>query len=195
MKKAVGKSIFFAFLIMAIQVVIYKIYFSDAPPEIPIARLHKDFPAVPESVDEDVRALIERLNSPSENVRLSGANELRKLGDKAKDAVPFLIRVASDESAEVRTLVLDALTVIGDPTARTTFIKALDDDSVDNRKKAARALGKLRDAGSVEPLIRALDDIEWDVRFEAAWALKEITGEDFGADSEKWRKWWDSRNK
>ena len=58
------------------------------------------------------------------------------------------------------------------------------------RRSAAEALGEVGDKRAVEPLIEALQDKDRRVRNAAVWALEEITGEDFGTDYRKWRRWW-----
>ncbi|MSP83724.1 MAG: HEAT repeat domain-containing protein [Alphaproteobacteria bacterium] len=87
---------------------------------------------------------------------------------------PFIARVLGD---------------LGDPVALPALIQALEDSEHDVRWQAAWSLGRLGDPQAVEPLIAALDDRDQDVRWFAAWSLAEITGEQFGDDTEAWLAW------
>ncbi len=40
-------------------------------------------------------------------------------------------------------------------------------------------------------LIAALKDSDEDIRSNAIYTLRTITGEDFGEDQERWKKWWE----
>jgi HEAT repeat protein len=59
------------------------------------------------------------------------------------------------------------------------------------RAMAAWALGQIGDRRAIEPLIDGITTESSDVRKRAPLALKEITGQDFGKDSAKWREWWE----
>ena len=59
------------------------------------------------------------------------------------------------------------------------------------RMWAVIGLGRIRHVRSVPLLIDMLDDSNEDVRTRAASALKKITGQDFGAQENSWRVWWE----
>ena len=64
------------------------------------------------------------------------------------------------------------------------------DDNGYVRAMAAWALGEIGDVRAVEPLIAAITDESHDVQNRAPLALKQITGQDFGPDADKWAAWW-----
>jgi len=130
--------------------------------------------------------------------RYSGdaAEALGKLKDPR--AVEPLIEALKDENPDVRASAEKALEKIN-PKWRETeeakkwvpvFISDLKSKSLGTREAAVYALGKLKDPRAVEPLIEALKDKEPEVPPNADYALREITGQDFGIDPEKWQKWW-----
>lgn len=78
---------------------------------------------------------------------------------------------------------------LGDP-AILPLIATLKNGTAKSKGKAASTLGRMKDLRAVEPLINTLRK-ENDLLRNSAWySLTELTGHDFGEDSEKWRKWW-----
>jgi hypothetical protein len=67
------------------------------------------------------------------------------------------------------------------------LIQALDDTKV--AYLAARVLGRTEDRQAVGPLIKALESPDESLRWDAARSLKIITGEDFGEDHGRWKRW------
>lgn len=65
------------------------------------------------------------------------------------------------------------------------------DESYRVRENAVVALGRIGDPRAIEPLIATIKDEESSVRLIAVQVLGVITGQDFGEDQDKWRKWWD----
>ena len=136
-----------------------------------------------------VEPLIEVLEDEDFSVCSAAAEALGRIGDRR--AVQPLIEALKDEDEVVRDAAAWALGEIGDKRAVEPLIKALKDEDKFVRASAAVALGEIGDKRAVEPLIEALkDEDESYVRMAAAWALEEITGEDFGTDYRKWRRWW-----
>ncbi|MFB0566676.1 MAG: HEAT repeat domain-containing protein [Candidatus Aminicenantaceae bacterium] len=82
------------------------------------------------------------------------------------------------------------LEMMGTAYGYTFLLSALKDGNWEVSYYATKALGELGDPRAVEPLITALKDEESSIRRDAADSLKNITGEDFGEDQEKWQKWW-----
>jgi len=187
--KRVLKSLMFALLIMAVQVIIYKHYFGDAPDPIKNATMYKEFPAIPAEFSKKLKKTTELLNSFHAEKRLAAVDEVRRMGDKASELYPFLVILARDPDEKVQAAVLDAFDEIDDPIKVVAFIYALDDDDMRVKKRAMETLAKLGDKRAVEPLIELLDDEEWDVKFEASYTLKKLTGEDLGTDIKAWKKW------
>jgi hypothetical protein len=73
----------------------------------------------------------------------------------------------------------------------TPFISAMKSEDLYVSQNAKYAFLMLKDPRAVDALIEALKDEDWGVRARAAEALREITGQDFGKDPEKWQKWWE----
>ncbi len=59
------------------------------------------------------------------------------------------------------------------------------------RACATAGLRNTRSVEGVAPLIDALSDLDPRVREGAFYALRDITGQDFGQDQEKYREWWE----
>jgi len=162
--------------------------------------------------------LLPLLKDPVARVRAQAARSLGELADgRATDA---LIAALRDPDVEVRKEAVQALGEIRDPKALRPLLEALKDlapvrdaaervllevrdpravepliltlrhRSEEVRRISARLLGAIADRRAVRPLILALSDQASDVRFEAAKALQRISGEDYGADPARWRRWW-----
>jgi HEAT repeat protein len=94
-----------------------------------------------------------------------------------------------DKDPSIRQSVIQALGQMEDPRAMRPLSAALEDTDQNVRIAAVRALGKMGSLHPVESLIAALGDRSEIVRIEAVWVLERLTGEDFGADRERWRQW------
>jgi HEAT repeat protein len=110
---------------------------------------------------------------------------------KIKDprAVEPLIAALRDRNHKVRVITVAVLGEIKDPRAVEHLIAALKDLNSEIRLKAIEALGKTKEPSAVELLIGALKDEE--VQRSIVVVLKELTGNYFGFDQEKWHKWWE----
>lgn len=125
-----------------------------------------------------------------------------------RDLVPAALRLPGElkfHRAAVRSILSDILyyaTGIDyhptlDLSRRLVLIEwALVSPYWSDREQAVVTLG-LKDAqaqASVALLIQTLaEDDEWAVRSAAVRALVSITGEDFGADSTAWERWWETQ--
>lgn len=58
-----------------------------------------------------------------------------------------------------------------------------------SRQRAIRVLGMTRDPRAVAPLIGVLEDEDASLQEAVAESLRQITGEDFGTDHDKWNDW------
>ena len=104
-----------------------------------------------------------------------------------ENRVSFLMKQLGNP--EVRSSAYRELIKIGEPAVEP-LIRALGDRKWVVRAYAAEALGKIGDERAVEPLIAALRDNDATVRSIAAKALERITGQNFGSNYVKWRRWW-----
>ncbi|MEW6068391.1 MAG: HEAT repeat domain-containing protein [Nitrospirota bacterium] len=109
-----------------------------------------------------------------------------------------LERIIQNLNSEYRDLRMSSVWILGkvqDPRAVKTLIKALKHKDFLIRVKAAEALGDKKEPAAVEPIITLLKDEEEMVREAAATALGNITGKDFGQDSDKWYTWWEQNKR
>ncbi len=127
--------------------------------------------APPNVVFDLVRTLGNITEDPG--VRVFAANALGRMGEKARNAVPDLVRALGDERREVRSAASLALGRIGRP-AVPAILEAIKGNSASSRAGAASALGSMgTDAEDViSALIRALKDQDAIVRVEAISALE-----------------------
>jgi len=140
---------------------------------------------------DDVKILVEKLESSDPNIRVEALKELGEMGSKAISAIPHLVELLND-SSKVKKLILpekgiylisdvgieskDALVKIGDRSV-DPLIKALSDSNPNVRWKAVLALRDIGDKRAVEPLILCLTDESSDVRWRAASSLGELKDE------------------
>jgi HEAT repeat protein len=105
------------------------------------------------------------MDDPDMHVRQVAAVALGRIG-----AVEPLINALHAPNMQLRLLVVQALTQIGDPRAAVPLIEALRDTNAEVRNQAAFALNKLG-ANAVEPLLEALRSENAVVRWNAARVL------------------------
>jgi len=146
--------------------------FDTAKPEV----IHVVLDAVASLGAEAVPRLIEALKVPEARLRVAGV--LRRIGSKAKDAVPGLIDALADEDHQTRSEVLFALGAIGPDAAAATpaIAKALDDEEMDAVYAACYALGQIG-PGAMEAKPALLAKLHAEDEFlamAAAWALARI---------------------
>jgi hypothetical protein len=134
-----------------------------------------------------VGPLVASLRNEDWIIRAFAAAVLGKIEDPR--VVKPLILALKDEDGVVRINATIALGGIRDSRSVKPLIAALRDEQWRVRMYASRSLGALVDTGAVDPLIDALNDKVPRVAAAAAEALKRITGEEFGLDPEKWRRW------
>ena len=122
-----------------------------------------------------------------------------------EDPVPELLRLLRDPKFPERSDVIFHLEDLKDNRATKDLTQVLCSDvDAPLRTFALLALAAIRTPDSVEGLIKGLDadytnvqrlkvgpdhDYKKEFQKEIAEALKKITGQDFGADSNEWRKW------
>jgi len=77
--------------------------------------------------------------------------------------------------------------------AVSALIDALNDEDTDVRAKAADALGEMKAITAVPALIESLERYGKDIG--AGKALYRITRQQLGNDPQKWREWWDKKDR
>lgn len=104
---------------------------------------------------------------------------------------------ASDDVVEAIGIVEEAginIAEKGIVKERISLIKGLLSKKRDIVEYSAKLLGykgeKNLDIWKIETLIFVLKDKDWFVRKAAAEALRNITGQDFGQDHDRWNSWW-----
>jgi HEAT repeat protein len=116
-------------------------------------------------------ALIERLGSADEAVRIDAATELARRGE---EAIPDLIAAMNDERPLVRQWAIWTLGEMG-PRAEPAIgrlIEALDDTDDDVRRSATVVLGaNLRASSALPSLLQKIKDPAPQVRTASVWAL------------------------
>jgi len=85
--------------------------------------------------------------------------------------------------------VRSALANIGRP-AFDQVVSLLHSEDSDQRWKAVETIYAFREPSMTKYLITAIDDQEWRVRFAASKYLQSISGEKYGMNTRKWRKWY-----
>jgi S1-C subfamily serine protease/HEAT repeat protein len=107
--------------------------------------------------------------------RAKAAEALGLMGDKARDAIPSLLKHLGDQDEFVRRTIMTALTKVGNPSKTDVpmMVAALSDPNVNMRRYAATTLEKMGpDArGASNELIAAIRDNDPVVRQAAARAV------------------------
>ena len=130
-----------------------------------------------------VAPLIEVLNDPFPSVRKSSAVALGKIGDKS--AIEPLKPLLKDSNEGVQLAATVALNTIGDNSTKELLEKLLNED-YDN--EACDLLVELRNYFVVPHLLTLISGAKRDV---ALYYLREISGQDYQYDVNKWREWWE----
>ena len=133
---------------------------------------------------DDVRRLLEHKDPlVRENAAfLAGGLEI-------KEVVPDLVKALEKEQSQ-RTVraVVQALADIGQPDGLPAIAQALKRSKGSTAEACLKAMVAFED-DAVPHLIEALSSASASTRAAAVEALKEVTGEDYGQDADKWRDW------
>lgn len=136
----------------------------------------------------------ERLGSTNVD---SAMEMLRMVGP---DAAPLVARALAETKDPVARLRYEvALKMIqpeskpsgGLPAHRKHLIDSFGAPEPKVRMEAAAMLGRTGDPAAVDPLIATLADADPAVRENAAAALRQISGEMFAVDPDRWKRWWE----
>lgn len=127
-------------------------------------------------------------------------NQIIALG---KPAVNMLIPSLMDNNFSVHTLALYALFNLDTdwfnaPAAKKAvpdFIEFVSNSTSDKdvRISLLQLLGEIKDKRAIKPLIALLEDAEKDIKYSASLSLRQLTGQDFGDEHEKWTSWWEKK--
>ena len=116
---------------------------------------------------------------------------LARIGLGHKEVRRFFESCAASKSFETRILAIDAAACTSDPEAAPFLLDLLDDGTWQVRLAAVQALGRARAKVSVPVLIDGLEsEKKGRIRSAIADTLFRITGENFYAIVNLWRKWW-----
>lgn len=154
------------------------IQFGHAQPKIPKERIPSNIPAT-------IKQEIERLYSSDPAERGKSAFVLKRMGKKAKPAIPFLVDILSDESPLIVTSIppsrlntspgqeaAKALARIG-RAGQNALITALKDDNPDVRGNVVRGLAMVEGMRALSLLRTTLGDKNAKVRIQVIEALAE----------------------
>lgn len=141
----------------------------------------------PELAGEAVTALNQIL--ANEDLPLAKIEAARALGTaRPPQAIDGLLSALDEPDAEVRMAVCDSLGKQGSPLAIAGLERVINSDTEnDVRLAAARALGNIDDPEAARALTLALNDRSPALQFRSMESLKQITGEDFNGDPERWK--------
>lgn len=122
--------------------------------------------------DKLLDALIRALDDPDESVRWEASKHMQSYADHPRALQP-MIDALGNNTSDVQSYVLIALSKLGDSAATPAIVRLLEDPSAAGtvRNSAARALGSATDEASFAALMRASDDANWSIRSGALQAL------------------------
>lgn len=120
------------------------------------------------------------------------ADLVRVIGlTRSREGVPTLVSAVSDPESAVRALAVSALVTSGDGAARKTVLERLPlERECSPRIQLAIGAGKLKLMDSIDTMIVWLREDDKDLQAAVGNSLKILTGQDFGADPDKWLTWW-----
>jgi S1-C subfamily serine protease/HEAT repeat protein/ribosomal protein S27E len=123
----------------------------------------------------NIADLVKGLMHSEASVRARSAETLGEMGERAKDAIPSLLKLLNDPDEFTRRMVASALSKIGLPAKSDVplLAKSLGDPSVDLRRYAATTLEKMGSdsRGALNEMAAALSDNDPGVRQALARAL------------------------
>lgn len=140
-----------------------------------------------------IEPLISVLKDEDMDIRERVGKALVKIGNPTIE--PLIGALEHEDNNYARLKAVEILGEIGDERAVNLFavnllVAVLKDKDTNVQMKAAEAMVKIGKP-AIEPLIIEFKDENEFGRWQIAAILSVITGEDFGADFEKWQKWWD----
>lgn len=134
---------------------------------------------IPSGLGAEVRQAVEETFSSDPSVRKTAALKLRRMGQRAVPAIPFLIRLLGDFESVDRddlserlpsTVASEVLLSMGEPVVEH-LIAALEDEDPEVRWGVVYLLDDIKDPRAIEGLIAALKDESPEVRRWAVFGL------------------------
>lgn len=164
-----------------------------------------------------IDSLINDLRSYNTDIRTKAAEELIKIGEPAIEAVvkfikeenaitisaydECLVAVSKNQLDKAKGLqhqgelhdniIMFAFTIlwdIGTPSVPSLLDFLMNEPRF--RGTVLNILSNIKDSRSIEPIINMLNDKDEKIRKEAVTTLQKISGQKFGEDKAKWKKWW-----
>ncbi|HEY7157671.1 MAG TPA: HEAT repeat domain-containing protein, partial [Gemmataceae bacterium] len=125
-----------------------------------------------------IEPLVEGLRSPDRNKVFRAVFELHRLGERARVAVPELLRIITADEFGLRQAAVNMLAVVApdDPCAKSAALQALNDSSPFVRREALQALISIKGLSAAD-LARIKDmenDSDKDVARWSEIALRNI---------------------
>jgi len=157
-----------------------------------IAELRSTAERARRATPEEQQRLADELGQSirAEDDPLIRAEIVRALGNCSGPKADALLRAATeDPSRDVRMAACRAWGERGGVDAAAVLSQVLAGDDADVRLAAIEALGQCRDPAAVAALGPALEDRDPAMQYRAVLALKDLTGEDFGNDVNRWRQY------
>lgn len=158
-----------------------------------IAELRSTAERAQRATPEEQQRLADELGQSirTEDDPLIRAEIVRALGNCSGPKADALLRAATeDPDRDVRMAACRAWGKRGDVGATAVLSQVLSgDDDPDVRLTAIEALGQCRDPAAVAALGPALEDRDPAMQYRAVLALRDLTGEDFGNDVDRWRQY------
>jgi HEAT repeat protein len=141
------------------------------------------------AVPEALQAMGDVLRRAKDPLKPEMITALGKTGEP--DAVNYVTGYLLDREPAVRAATVLALATLGGNPAQEAIFQRLDAET-DLWAKVQLATGarKLRIRKAIGPLIGWLSDREAYLRDVARDTLRDLSGQDFGTDQDKWSAWW-----
>ena len=173
----------------------------------------------------EARAALHRaLGDPSGQVLRVASEELLKLHEKGQadvEALVALLKDREDKSVIAQTLgkmggdvalaalrsllaqgtapekaaAMRALGASGRAEDGEEAVEALEGNDETLRKEACLFLGKMKHGPAIPKLIAALKDEDESVGENALWSLRQITGQTYGLQPQRWQDWWEQNGR
>jgi HEAT repeat protein len=100
-----------------------------------------------------------------------------------------LLAALGDPAVDVRYMAIDALGLLGRPFVAARLQRGLASPEPRIAASTALAMGRLKHAPCIPDLIALLTSPNPEVAANELWSLRQISGQQFPADKERWSLW------